>query len=158
MMKCNFYLHQTSAIFLLVNIGSSLVSILGSALVMAVLQITPKLKTRSNYFLLLLVGTDVAIGSFAQPITCLLVIDFLHLGQVCITSDLQGYVCSVLYGAGIGMLALIAYNRYLHISKLISYNKYITNRKVKGLVTIIFVSPNLIGRLIFYENLVEVNN
>ena len=145
-------------IFLLLNIGSSLVSVLGNALVMVVLHITPRLKTRSNYFLLLLAGTDVAIGLIAQPMTCLLVIDFLHMSKVCITSDLQGYVCSVLCGASVGMLALIGYDRYLHLSKLNNYNKYMTNRKLKVLVSVIFVCPNFIGCLIFSEDTVEANN
>ena len=72
-------------IFPLVNIGSSLVSILGNALVMMVLHITPKLKTRSNYFLLLLGGIDMAISSIAQQVTSLLVMNLLHKSQVCVT-------------------------------------------------------------------------
>ena len=163
MMKCNSipppdFKIPAKFIFLLLNIGSSLVSVLGNALVMVVLHITPRLKTRSNYFLLLLAGTDVAIGLIAQPMTCLLVIDFLHMSKVCITSDLQGYVCSVLCGASVGMLALIGYDRYLHLSKLNNYNKYMTNRKAKVLVSVIFVCPNFIGCLIFYEDTVEAHN
>ena len=72
MMKCNSipppdFKIPAKSIFLLLNVGSFLVSILGNVLVMVILYITPKLKTRSNYFLLLLAGTDVAIGLIAQP-------------------------------------------------------------------------------------------
>ena len=73
-MKCNSippsdFKIPAKSIFLLLNVGSFLVSILGNVLVMVILYITPKLKTRSNYFLLLLAGTDVAIGLIAQPMT-----------------------------------------------------------------------------------------
>ena len=56
------------------------------------------------------------------------------------------------------MLALIGYDRYLHLSKLNNYSKYMTNRKPRVLVSIIFICPNLIGCLIFYEDTVEPNN
>ena len=112
MLKCNSipppdFDIPARCIFVLVNTESSLVFILGNALVMVVLHITLKLKIRSNYFLQLLAGVDVAISSLAQPIICLLVMDFLPMGQVCITSDLVGHVCSALCGARMGMLALI---------------------------------------------------
>ena len=115
MMKCNSisppdFNIPARCIFILVNIGSSLVSILGNALVMVVLHTTPKLKTRWNYFLLLLAGINVAISSIAQPITCLLVMDLLDVSHVCIISDLLGYIYFALWGASMGMLALISYD------------------------------------------------
>ena len=161
MMKCNSipppdFDIPARCIFLLVNIGSSLVSILGNALMMVVLHNTPKLKTRSNYFLLLLAGIDVGMSSIAQPMTSLLVMDFLPMDQVCITSDLQGYVCTTLGGATLGMLVLISYDRYLHLSKLNNYNKYMTKKKLKVLIPAIFVCPFFVGCFIFYDKTVVV--
>ena len=83
--------------------------------------------------------------------------NFLPMGQVCITSDLVGHICSALCGASMGMLALTGYDRYLHLSKLSNYKKYITNKKLKVLISAIFACPNLIGCFIFYEDTVEVN-
>lgn len=120
-------------IFLLLNIGTSLVTIIGNFLVMVVLLYTSKLKTQSNYFLSLLVATDLAVGLVAQPVACLLVIDVLDMSQICSASNLEAYICNVLCGTSIGMLALIGYDRYLHLSKLQNYNKYMRNRKLKVL-------------------------
>ena len=70
MLKCNSipppdFEIPARCIFLLVNTGSSLVSILRNSLVMVALHITPKLEKHSNYFLQLLAGVDVAISSLA---------------------------------------------------------------------------------------------
>ena len=159
MMKCNSisppdFNIPARCIFILVNIGSSLVSILGNALVMVVLHTTPKLKTWWNYFLLLLAGINVAISSIAQPITCLLVMDLLDVSHVCIISDLLGYIYFALWGASMGMLALISYDRYPHLSKLSNYVKYMTKKKLKILIPIIFFCSNLFGSFIFVDDAV----
>ena len=143
-------------IFLLFNIGTSLVTILGNFLMMVVLLYIPKLKTRSNHFLVLLAGTDLAVGLIAQPVTCLLVIDVLYMSQICIASNLQAYICTVSCGASMGMLALIGYDRYLHLSRLTNYNKYMTNRKLKVLISMIFAYQTLVGYLIFDEDTAEI--
>ena len=157
MRKCNAILSPdfklpVKCIVLLLNIGTSLVSISGNALVMLILSTNPGFKTRSNYSLLFLPGTDVVVGLVAQPITCLLVINFLYLDQVCIASKILAYVCSVSCGASTGMLALISCDWYLHLSKLSNYNKYMTNRKLKVLISILFAYQILLGFLIFQED------
>ena len=145
-------------IFLLLNFGSSLVTILGHSLVMVVLFYTSTLKTRPNCFLSLLAGADVAVALIAQPVTCLLVIHVLHMSQICTASNLLAYVCTVSCGASIGMLALIGYDRYLHLSKLKNYNKYMTKRKLKVLISMIFAYQTLVGCLIFHEDTAEIYN
>ena len=157
MRKCNAILPPdfklpVKCIFVLLNIGTSLVAIFGNALVMLILCTNQSLKTRSNYFLLFLAGTDVVVGLIAQPITCLLVINFLYLDRVCAISKILAYVCSVSCGASTGILALIGYDRYLHLSKLGNYNKYMTNGKLKVSISVIFAYQILVGCLIFQED------
>ena len=161
MSKCNAipppdFKFSVKFIFLLFNIGTSLVTILGKFLMMVVLLYIPKLKTWSNHFLVLLGGTDLAVGLIAQPVTCLLVIDVLYMSQICIASNLQAYICTVSCGASMGMLALIGYDRYLHLSRLTNYNKYMTNRKLKVLISMIFAYQTLVGYLIFDEDTAEI--
>ena len=79
-------------IFLVLNIGTSLVAIFGNALVMLILHTTPRLKTQSNYLLLFLAGTHLIVGLIAQPITCILVINYLYLDKVCIISQILACV------------------------------------------------------------------
>ena len=52
-------------------------------------------------------------------------------------------------GASTGILALIGYARYLHLSQLSNYNKYMANRKLKVLISITFAYQILVGCLIF---------
>ena len=101
----------------------------------------------------------MAISSIAQPVSdgCLLVMDLLDVSQVCIISDLLGYICFALWGTSMGMLALISYDRYPHLLKLSNYLKYITTKKLKILIPIIFFYPNLFGSFIFIDDAVEVN-
>ena len=161
MSKCNAipppdFEFSVKFIFLLFNIGTSLVAILGNSLVMVVLLYTPKLKTQSNSFLALLVGTDLAVGLIAQPVICLLVIDVLYMSQICTASNLQAYICTVSCGASMGILALIGYDRYLHLSRLKNYNKYMTNKKLKILISVIFAYQILVGCLVFDEDTSEI--
>lgn len=161
MTKCNAILppdfnFPVLFIFLFLNIGTSLVTIIGNFLVMVVLLYTSKLKTRSNYFLSLLAATDLAVGLVAQRVACLLVIDVLDMSQICSASNIEAYICNVLCDTSIGMLALIGYDRYLHLSKLQNYNKYMTNRKLKVLISIIFAYQTLAGCLIFHEDTVDM--
>ena len=55
-------------------------------------------------------------------------------------------------GASTGILALIGYDRYLHLSKLSNYNKYMTNGKLKVSISIIFAYQILVGCLIFQDD------
>ena len=160
MSKCNAipppdFKFPVKFIFLLFNIGTSLVTILGNSLVMVALPCTPRLKTRSNYFLVLLAGTDLAVGLIARPTTCLLVIDVLYMRQICTASNLQAYICTVSCGASMGMLAVTGYDRYRHLSRLKNYNKYMTNGNLKVLISMIFVYQTLVGCLIFHEDTAE---
>ena len=161
MSKCNAltppdFKFPVKFIFLILNIGTSLVTILGNSLMMVVLLYTPKLKTRSNYFLALLAGTDLAVGLIAQTMTSLLVTGVLYMSQICTASNLLAYICTVSCGASMGMLALIGYDRYLHLSRLKNYNKYTTNGKLKILISMIFAYQTLVGCLIFHEDTAKI--
>ena len=143
-------------IFPLLNIGTSLVTIFGNVLVIVVLLYSSKLKTRSNYLLSLLAGTDLAVGLIAQPLACLLIIDVLDMSQMCFASNLEAYICAISCGASTGLLALLGYDRYLHLSKLKNYNKYMTNKKLKALISIMFAYQTLVGCLIVHEDTVDI--
>ena len=143
-------------IFPLLNIGTSLVTIFGNVLVIVVLLYSSKLKTRSNYLLSLLAGTDLAVGLIAQPLACLLIIDVLDMSQMCFASNLEVYICAISCGASTGLLALLGYDRYLHLSKLKNYNKYMTNKKLKALISIMFAYQTLVGCLIVHEDTVDI--
>ena len=143
-------------IFLLLNIGTSLLAIIGNGLVMLALFTFPRLRKRSNFFLLYLSITDMTVALIVQPMACVLVIDFHYTGQFCIVSVLMTYFAACICGASFGMLTLISYDRYLHLSKLNDYNKYMTDKKFKILVCIAFIYPTFVGSFMFHEKTVRV--
>ena len=143
-------------IFLLLNIGTSLLAIIGNGLVMLALFTYPKLRKRSNYFLLYLSITDMTVALIVQPMSCALVVDFYYAGQFCIVSVLMTYFAACMCGASFGMLTLISYDRYLHLSKLNDYNKYMADKKFKALVCIVFTYPIVVGSFMFHKKTVRV--
>ena len=143
-------------IFLLLNTVTSLLAIIGNGLVMLALFTCPKLRKRSNYFLLYLSITDMTVALIVQPMACVLVIDFYYAGKLCIVSVLMTYFAACMCGASFGMLTLISYDRFLHLSKLNDYNKYMTDKKFKVLVCIALTYPTVVGSFMFHEKTVRV--
>lgn len=66
-------------VLLFLNIGTSLMAIVGNGLVMMAFYTYAELRTRSNYFLLLLSIADMTVGLVVQPMISLLIIG-LKLG------------------------------------------------------------------------------
>ena len=132
-------------VLLFLNIGTSLLAILGNGLVIITFYTYADLRTRSNYFLLFLSITDMAVGLVVQPMTCLLIIGL----KLCIGRVLLIFFSAFSCGSSFGILTVISYDRYLHLSKLKNYNKYMTNKKCKTLVLLVFVYNVLTGSLLF---------
>ena len=75
---------------------------------------------------------------------------------MCFASNLEAYICAISCGASTGLLALLGYDRYLHLSKLKNYNKYMTNKKLKALISIMFAYQTLVGCLIVHEDTADI--
>ena len=132
-------------VLLFLNIGTSLMAIVGNGLVMMAFYTYAELRTRSNYFLLLLSIADMTVGLVVQPMISLLIIG-LKLG---IRQVLLMFVSTFSCGSSFGILAVISYDRYLHLSKLNNYNKHMTSKKCTALVLLVFVYHVLTGSLVF---------
>ena len=132
-------------VLLFLNIGTSLMAIVGNGLVMMSFYTYAELRTRSNYFLLLLSIADMTVGLVVQPMISLLIIG-LKLG---IRQVLLMFVSTFSCGSSFGILAVISYDRYLHLSKLNNYNKHMTSKKCTALVLLVFVYHVLTGSLVF---------
>ena len=132
-------------VLLFLNIGTSLMAIVGNGLVMMAFYTYAELRARSNYFLLLLSITDMTVGLVVLPMISLLIIGLkLGIGQV-----LLMFVSTFSCGFSFGILAVISYDRYVHLSKLNNYNKHMTSKKCTALVLLVFVYHVLTGSLVF---------
>lgn len=145
-------------IFLILNFSISLLAILGNLLVIMTLYCYPKLRKRSNYFLLYLSITDIAVGIYVQPLSAMLVIDRDNVGDICLLSQIMTYSSATLCGASFSMLTLISYDRFLHLSKLNNYNKYMTSKKLKIYLAISWSFPPIISLFLFHKATNKVFN
>ena len=134
-------------VLLFLNIGTSLLAVLGNGLVMMTFYTYAKLRTRSNCFLLFLSITDMTVGLVVQPLTCLLIIG----PKLCIRGVLLIFFSAISCGPSFSILTVISYDRYLHLSKLNNYNKYMTSKKCKTLVLLVFVYHMFSGSLVFHD-------
>ena len=90
-------------IFLPLNIGTSLVAVMGNALVIVTLYNSQTLRTSSNSFLFYLSTLDITVGLIVQPLICIVVMD----GQLCILLLIVAFFGAFLCGATFNLLAII---------------------------------------------------
>lgn len=91
----------------------------------------------------------MTVSLIVQPMVCIVVI----AGKICILSLIISFLGVVLCGASFNVLAIISYDRYLHLKKLKSYNSYMTSRKLKALVSVALIFPALAGCFVFHKDM-----
>ena len=124
----------------------NIIGIIGNALIMLTVYTYPGLRTRSMYFLVWLSVTDMAVCLIIQSLT---MVELVTFNDNCWLLTCSNYISFSLCFTSINLLALISYDRYIHLSKLNNYNRYMTSKKVRNLVIICWVPGLLIGCLLF---------
>ena len=160
--KCTVFLPNFSfplkLLYLFINIVTSFLATLGNALVILTFVINKQLHKPSNIFLLMLSVTDITIGVLVQPLLSVLIIDFRNSGQHCEVISVMCVVSISTCGTGFNILAIIAYDRYLHLSKLNNYNQFMTTKKMRILIAVSLIHPIIVASLIFDKSTFIINN
>ena len=160
--KCTVLLPNFSfslkLLYLFINIVTSFLATLGNVLVILTFMINKKLRKPSNVFLLMLSVTDITIGVFVQPLLSVLIIDVGNSGQHCEVISVMCVVSIYMCGTGFNILAIIAYDRYLHLSKLNNYNQFMTTKKLRILIAVSWIHPIIVASLIFDKSTFTINN
>ena len=140
----NFSVSQTMRYFLgIFNIAQGLTAILGNILVFILVINNKKLQTRSNVFLLSLAVSDFLVGALLEP---MFVAQFFsqELRENCSFNKIRRYLSTFLMGGAVNSIALISYDRWVHLTKTVRYNDFMPKIKVAILVTIAWLIPTLV--------------
>ena len=105
------------------------VATFGNLLIVIVLLYHKNLRRRSNFLILCLSLSDLAVGILLQPMTLAQLFD-APTGQNCPMAYATTYIGTMLCGASSWVLALMSYDRYLHLVKLQNYNVHKTKMKL----------------------------
>ena len=115
-----------------------------NTLVMVILKKEKELQKSSNILLFSLAITDLLVGAICMPLDA--VSDLLIFGQVSIEKGCTAnLVLNILASASLIHLAVIAWERYVAIRKWINYKTILTERRVKKLVAISWLSAIVLG-------------
>ncbi|XP_065069534.1 rhodopsin, GQ-coupled-like [Rhopilema esculentum] len=122
------------------NTAIALLATLGNVSVCYVFLSNRSLRTRSNCYLISMAITDLLVGTVLEP---LFIAQFASkdLAQNCNLNATRRFTTAVLTGATMGTIALISYDRFVHLSKTVHYNNYMGKTKVAVLIGITWVLP-----------------
>ena len=137
--------HTTSLkIVLAAMITACPVTVLLNLLVIIAVKTREELKRNSNILLSSLALVDLAVGAVSMPLT--ITIDLLILQRfsfediICTMDFISDFVLYTSYGVSFFHLLLIAWERYVVITKLMDYRAIITRRRLKKYVRIAWIA------------------
>ena len=123
-----------------INIVQGLASSIGNLIVFWIIIKSKSLHTRSNFCLMSLATTDLLVGLILEP---------LHIMQLfsagyrsdCQVNSVRRFLAALFMGASIGSIAVVSYDRYVHLSKTLNYRQYMPKKKIACLLTIAWMVP-----------------
>ena len=86
--------------------------------------------------------SDLLVGMVLSPVTSWQVLNHTSLNN-CNADYVRRYFTVLLVGSSVLTLVLVAFNRYISLTKLTNYNRYMSNRKLIVLITFAWLVPAL---------------
>ena len=128
------------AVLGIVNTAVAFIAFLGNLVAMMIIFRTKYFRNLSACFLGSLVMTDFLVGILLAP---------MHVAQLvseplrndCTLNNARRYPSTLLIGASVSSVALISYDRYLHLTRTQNYRQFMNKRKVTILITVGWVLP-----------------
>ena len=146
MAKCIYTLNVSQSLryFLgIVNILQGLASVFGNILVLLLVIYNKRLRTRSNAFLLSLATSDFLVGAILGPMFVVQFFSHSHR-ENCGFTIIRRYLSNLLIGGAVGSIALVSYDRWMHLTKTIRYKEFMSKKKVAILITTTWIIPSAI--------------
>ncbi len=137
------------------NVITSFTATTGNLLIICVILYYKPLRRRSNYLILCLAVTDLAVGILLQPMASAQIINE-KAGNDCYLAYAVTYAGAMLCGASSWTLALISYDRYLRLVKLQNYTNYMSERKLYMMIAFCWLYPVLLGFLMFTDATIDI--
>ena len=134
------------AVFGLINTVIALVAFSGNLVAFMVIINTKCFRNLSTCFLSSLIMTDFLVGILVAP---------MHVAQLvseairnnCTLNNTRRYLSTLLVGASISSIAVISYDRYLHLTRSQNYSQFMSKRKVAALITVGWAVPAAVPML-----------
>ena len=123
-----------------INVGLGIWSGFGNLLTLIALSSTDKLRTRSNLFLGSFAMTNLLNGFLVEPLLVASLISE-QMQQNCEFTSVRRSITLFLGIAKSASVALISYDRYVHLSKMNNYEQHMSVRKVISLIILSWVIP-----------------
>ncbi len=117
-----------------------LLALVGNVLMFVIIYKNPRLQTRSSACLLSLAMTDFLVGLIIAPMHVLQFF-MLKFRNNCTFNTVRRFLSTFLLCSSIMSIALISYDRYIHLSKTFKYPDYMTKKKVVLLIIFCWVLP-----------------
>ena len=150
------YMEEVTRIILgTMNTVSGLTTAVGNLLIIIVILYYKSLRRPSNFLIVCLAIPDLAVGTVLQPVVSAQLFD-ASIGNDCNVAYAVTYIGAMLCGTSSWVLALISYDRYLHLVKLQNYNLHMTKTKMCSMVALCWVFPMCIGLFIFSDVTLDV--
>ena len=129
------------------NLATGLMAFIGNLVAFLIIFKTKHFRNLSVYFLGSLIMTDFLVGLLLEP---------MHVAQLfseelrnnCTFNGVRRYLSTLLIGASISSIALISYDRYMHLSTTQNYNQHMNKRKAAVMITVGWVIPAVVPILI----------
>ena len=117
-----------------VNAIQGFFATIGNLIVFIIIIKNRRLRTRSNVLLMSLATTDFLVGA---------VVESIHIAQFlseeyrkdCGVNSVRRILTSFFLAASINSLAVISYDRYIHLTKTVNYSQHMSQIKVTLLLT-----------------------
>ena len=131
-MSCVFNMEATQRLRLtmgIVHVIIALAASIGNLTIFTIVIKNNRLHTRSTISLMSLAVTDFLVGIIVEP---------MHISQLfsvrmrndCEMNEIRRKMYSIILAASVNSLALISYDRYIHLTKHVNYRRYMTKKKI----------------------------
>lgn len=127
-------------------VAVSFISTFENSIVFIILFSNKVLHTPTNKILAALAASDLFTGIILAPLHAAQLLDN-HILRLCIIENVRRYLSAILIGASALTLAIISYDRYLHLVHLQNYR--MTKQKLHLLIGVSWLIPCLVPLLRF---------
>ena len=124
----------------IINVVIGLMALFGNSLIFYIVHRHTTLRTRTICCLISLTTTDLLVGLALEPLFIMQLLS-KTLAMDCHLNAVRRFLTAMLTGASMSTIALISYDRFVHLSKTINYDKHMTKRKVATLIALSWLLP-----------------
>ena len=133
-------------VFGIINTAIAVVAFIGNVTAFLVIFKTKYFRNLSTCFLCSLIMTDLLVGVMLEPMHAAQLVSQV-LRNNCGFNSVRRYLSTLLIGASVSSIALISYDRYLHLSTTQNYSQYMTKKKAAVLIILGWAIPAIVPTL-----------